>query len=102
LWLKNGVRNTKAPSTVPGHEGLVNGLTVLDATKTKMNNWTSCLFWGQNVPKTVQVIVLAMNGVLAKATSRARAPTVPVSTRALICGLPENNYTTVVSKYITA
>jgi hypothetical protein len=102
LWLKNGAVNTKAPSTVLGHGGSANVLTVLVATKMKMNNWTNCHSWGLNAPRTAQVIVLATSGVLEKATFRARVLTVPVSTKALTCGPPENKLTAPISKYITA
>ena len=102
MWLKNGAVNTKAPSTVPGHKDSANVLTVLDATKTKMNNWTSCLSWAVNAPKTVQDIVLATSGVHAEATSRATVPTAPVSTKAPTCVPPENKLTAPISKYITA
>jgi hypothetical protein len=102
LWLKNGAVNTKAPSTVPGHKDSANVLTVLDATKTKMNNWTSCLSWAVNAPKTVQDIVLATSGVHAEAMCLAQVPTAPVLTKAPICGLLENKNITIVLKYITA
>jgi hypothetical protein len=102
LWLKNGAVNTKAPSTVPGHKGLVNGLTVLVGAKTKMNNWMSCHSWGQNVPKTAQAIVLAMNGVPEKAMHKATVLTALVSTKAPTCEQLENKSTTSISKYITA
>jgi hypothetical protein len=88
LWLKNGAVNTKAPSTVPGHEDSANVLTVLDATKTKMNNWTSCLSWDLSAPKTVQATVLDMPG----ADAREQCPIVvaPVSTKVLHCRQQEN------------
>jgi hypothetical protein len=77
-------------------------LTVLDATKTKMNNWMNCHSWAVNAPKTARDIVLVTSGVHAKATSRATAPTVPVSTKAPTCVPPENKLSTAVSKYIIA
>jgi hypothetical protein len=67
-----------------------------------MNNWTNYLSWVPSVPKTAQVIALVTNGVVAKAMFRATVPTVPVSTKAPICGPPENKHTTIISKYITA
>jgi hypothetical protein len=102
LWLKNGAVNTKAPSTVIALADSANVLTVLDATKTKMNNWTSCLSWAVNAPKTVQDIVLATSGVHAEVMCLAQVLTVPVSTKVPTYEQLENNHTTIISKYITA
>jgi hypothetical protein len=64
---------------VPVHVAVMNLFRAIDLQIKR--SWTNLPSWDQNAPKTAQVIVLVMNGALAKVIVQATVLTALVSTK---------------------